>query len=269
MNYIQSSQNSIIKDIKSLHLKKNRDAHGLYFVEGIRFVSEAIDNGQSIAKIIISEKLEGLNGGSELIEKVKGACSDISLVPEKLFREVSDTQTPQGILAVIKKNKYSFDKVITEGSSVVILDCLQDPGNAGTIIRTADAAGISAVLMSKGCVDLYSPKVLRSTMGSVFHIPIFEGLNITETIRVLKQNDYKVIASHLSGKNNYFQEDLTGRSAIIVGNEANGISDETAYMADSLVKIPMPGKAESLNASVAASIMIYEIVRQKSHIQFL
>ncbi len=263
MNYIQSSQNSTLKEIKSLHLKKNRDSQSLYFVEGIRFVNDAIDNGQVISKIIISDKLEGLSGGSELIEKVKTVCSDISLVPEKLFKEVSDTQTPQGILAVLKKNQFDFEQVIEEGNSVVILDCLQDPGNAGTIIRTADAAGISAVLMSKGCVDLYSPKVLRSTMGSVFHVPIFEGLNITQTIQILKQKGYKVIASHLSGKNNYFQEDLTGRSAVIVGNEANGISDETANIADSLVKIPMPGKAESLNASVAASIMIYEIVRQK------
>ncbi len=263
MNYIQSSQNSTLKEIKALHLKKNRDSQGLYFVEGIRFVNDAIDNGQVISKVIVSDKLEGLNGGSELIEKVKGVCSDISLVPEKLFKEVSDTQTPQGILAVLEKKQFDFQEVIDKGNSVVILDCLQDPGNVGTIIRTADAAGISAVLMSKGCVDLYSPKVLRSTMGSAFHVPIFEGLNITETIQLLKQKGYKVIASHLSGKNNYFQEDLTGRSAIIVGNEANGISDETANMADSLVKIPMPGKAESLNASVAASIMIYEIVRQK------
>jgi rRNA methylase, putative, group 3 len=264
MNYIQSSQNSIIKEIKALHLKKNRDAQEIYFVEGIRFVSDAIDNGQVLTRVIISEKLESLNGGSELIEKVKGVCSDISLVPEKLFKEVSDTQTPQGILAVLEKSRFNFDRVIAEGSSVVMLDCVQDPGNVGTIIRTADAAGMSAVLMSKGCVDLYSPKVLRSTMGSVFHMPIFEGINIAEIIGLLKQNGYKVIASHLSGQNNYFQEDLTGRSAIIVGNEANGITQETADMADSLVKIPMPGKAESLNASVAASIMIYEIVRQKA-----
>ncbi|HEX2924853.1 MAG TPA: 23S rRNA (guanosine(2251)-2'-O)-methyltransferase RlmB [Ruminiclostridium sp.] len=264
MNYIQSSQNSTIKEIKALHLKKNRDAQGVYFVEGIRFVSDAIDNGQAVSKVIVSEKLESLNGGSELLEKVKSVCTDISLVPDKLFREVSDTQTPQGILAVLKKNEYDFQRVISQGSSIVVLDCLQDPGNVGTIIRTADAAGMSAILMSKGCADLYSPKVLRSTMGSVFHMPIFEGLNLTETIGLLKQNGYKVIASHLSGQNNYFQEELTGKSAIIVGNEANGITEETAHMADSLVKIPMPGRAESLNASVAASIMIYEIVRQKA-----
>jgi TrmH family RNA methyltransferase len=263
MNYIQSGQNAAIKDIKALHLKKNRDSKGFYFVEGIRFVNDAIDNGQQIERVIISEKLESLHGGSQLIERVKGCCSDCAMVPDKLFGEISDTQTPQGILAVLKKKEYDLNRVINEGSSVVLLDCLQDPGNVGTIIRTADAAGISGVLMSKGCVDLYSPKVLRSTMGSIFHLPIFEGLQISETIRLLKNCQYKVVASHLSGRSNYFQEDMTGRCAIIVGNEANGITEETAEMADRLVKIPMPGRAESLNASVAASVMIYEVVRQK------
>lgn len=264
MNIIQSSQNNTIKEIKALHLKKNRDAQGLFFVEGIRFVNDAVENGQTIIKVIISDKLENLNGGSELIKKVTSACDDCYIVPEKLFKEISDTQTPQGVLAVLKKREFAFNDVIEQGNSLVILDSLQDPGNVGTIIRTADAAGVSAVLMSKGCVDLYSPKVLRSTMGSVFHMPIFEGLHINETISMLKQSGYKVIASHLAGENNYFEEDLTGKSAIIIGNEANGISDETAQLADRLVKIPMPGKAESLNVSVAASVMIYEIVRQRS-----
>lgn len=262
MNVIQSSQNSTIKEIKGLHLKKNRDASGHYFVEGIRFVNDAIDNNQTIVKVVVSDKLESLNSGSELIEKVKAACTECCLVPEKLFNEISDTQTPQGVLAVLKKREFVLDEIIEQGSSLVLLDNLQDPGNVGTIVRTADAAGVSAVLMSKGCVDLYSPKVLRSTMGSVFHMPIFEGLSINEIIKMLKQFGYKVIASHLAGRNNYYDEDLTGKSAIIVGNEANGISEETAALADRLVKIPMPGKAESLNASVAASIMIYEIVRQ-------
>lgn len=262
MNYIQSGQNSTIKDIKALHQKKNRDSSGLCFVEGIRFVSDAVDSRQNILKVIISDRLESLNGGKQLLEKVSEVCSDINLVPEKLFVEISDTQTPQGILAVLKKRNFSLGETLSSGKSVVVLDSLQDPGNVGTIIRTADAAGISAVLMTKGCVDLYSPKVLRSTMGSVFHMPIFEGLNTVETIELLKKADYKVIASHLEGQNNYYDEDLTGKSAIIVGNEANGISDETAAMSDRLVRIPMPGQAESLNASVAASIMIYEIVRQ-------
>lgn len=264
MIFIESSQNNTIKEIKSLHLKKNRDAKGLYFVEGIRFVNDAIDNGQEILKIIISDKLDSLNGGKELLDRVSASCSDCYTVPEKLFKEISDTQSPQGILAVLKKRESDIDRVIETSGTMVLLDSLQDPGNVGTIIRTADAAGISAVLLSKGCVDLYSPKVLRSTMGSVFHMPIFEGVSIKEIIISLKKSGYKIIASHLGGKNNYYQEELTGKIAIIIGNEANGINDETASLADRLVKIPMPGKAESLNASVAAAIMIYEIVRQKA-----
>ena len=263
MKYIQSSQNNIVKEIKALHLKKKRDAEGLYFIEGIRFVNDAIENSQDIVKVIASDKLEGLNGGKELLESVATLCDECYIVSEKLFSEISDTQTPQGILAVLKKKEFDFETTIAQGSSVVVLDSLQDPGNVGTIIRTADAAGISAVILTKGCVDLFSPKVLRSTMGSVFHMPVFEGMYINEIIQVLKESGYKVIASHLDGSNNYFDEDLTVKSAIIVGNEANGISEETTQMADKLVKIPMPGRAESLNASVAASVMIYEIVRQK------
>lgn len=263
MNYIESSQNNTIKEIKALHLKKNRDSRGLYFVEGIRFVSDAAESGQEFVKVIISNKLQELNGGAKVIEQVTAVCPEVFLVPEKLFNELSDTQSPQGILAVLKKKEFDRSRVIKEGGTVVVLDGLQDPGNVGTVIRTADAAGISAVLMTKGCVDLYAPKVLRATMGSVFHLPVFEGLNIVELIGQLKLEGYKVVASHLDGKNNYYDEDMTGKSAIIVGNEANGIGEETAEKADRLVKIPMPGRAESLNAAVAAALMIYETVRQK------
>ncbi|WP_110461221.1 TrmH family RNA methyltransferase [Ruminiclostridium sufflavum] len=264
MNYIQSSRNSTIKEIKALHLKKNREAEGLYFVEGIRFVKDAVDNGQEIVKVIMSDKLESLNGGKELIDRVAAVGADCFVVNEKVFKEISDTQTPQGIMAVLKKREFKLNNVIEQGSAIVILDSLQDPGNVGTIIRTSDAANISAVFMTKGCVDLFSPKVLRSTMGSVFHIPIFEGQNIKEIAGQLKKAGYRIIASHLSGKNNYYEENLSGKIVLVIGNEANGISDETAELSDSLVKIPMPGRAESLNAAVAASIMIYETVRQKT-----
>ncbi len=267
MIYIQSSQNSTIKEIKALHQKKHRDIQGVYFVEGIRFVNDAIDNEQAINKIIMSDRLETLNGGTRLISRISEVCSDIYMVPDKLFREISDTQTPQGVMAVLEKRHTDFQMALKAGTSIVVLDSLQDPGNVGTIIRTADAAGVSAVMMTKGCVDLYSPKVLRSTMGSVFHLPIFEDLDIVDAIQILKANDYKVIASHLEGENNYYDEDLSCKSAIIVGNEANGISQDTAAAADRLIKIPMPGKAESLNASIAAGIMIYELVRQRGSSQ--
>jgi TrmH family RNA methyltransferase len=262
MDFIQSSQNNTIKEIKSLQLRKNRDSKGLYFIEGTRFISEALNSGENIEKIIISEKLEDSN--KDLIQKIQDRKISCSLVSDKLFAELTDTKTPQGILSVIKKKNYDYNDIVSRGSFIVLLENLQDPGNAGTIIRTADAANASAVILSKGCVDIYSPKVLRSTMGSVFHIPIIEGMNINEAVSDLKSSKYKIIVSHLKGTNNYFEENLKQKCAIIVGNEANGVSEETSALADSLVKIPMPGRAESLNASVAASIMIYEMVRQRA-----
>ncbi len=264
MNFITSGQNNTIKEIKALHQKKYRDAQQLYFIEGIRFVGDALENGQNIIKAVISDRLESLNGGSALLSKLSMVCGQIFCVPEKLFKEISDTQSPQGVLAVLTKQPPDMEAALENGKAVVILDSLQDPGNVGTIIRTADAAGISAVLMTKGCVDVYSPKVLRSTMGSVFHLPIIEDVDIIKSLEALREKGYKIIASHLKGENNYYEEDLTLRSAIIIGNEANGISEETAALSDKLVRIPMPGRAESLNASVAASIMIYEYVRQNN-----
>jgi TrmH family RNA methyltransferase len=138
VNYIQSSQNNTIKEIKALHLKKHRDAQGQYFVEGIRFVGDAVDSGQSIIKAVVSDRLESLNGGKQIISKLSTVCSEIYNVPDKLFREISDTQSPQGVLAVLKKQPIKITEVISSGKSAVVLDSLQDPGNVGTIIRTAE-----------------------------------------------------------------------------------------------------------------------------------
>ena len=183
------------------------------------------------------------------------------IVSKEIMEKLSSGKSPAKVIGIINSTIKTIDR---NSNILVYLDNIQDPGNVGTIIRTADAANISAVILTKGCVDLFSPKVLRSTMGSVFHMPIFEGMNINEIILQMRKSGYKIIASHLRGQINYYDEDLNGRIAIIVGNEANGISDETAELSDRLVKIPMPGRAESLNASVAASIMIYEIVRHKT-----
>lgn len=133
----------------------------------------------------------------------------------------------------------------------------------GTIIRTADAAGFTGIIVSQGCVDVYNPKVLRSTMGSIFHIPLFFSDNLGETIQILKSKGTKIYAAHLKGTSNYFQLDMHNDTAIIIGNESKGISAEIAALADELVKIPMIGKAESLNASVAAALLMYESVRQR------
>lgn len=262
MNFISSGQNPVIKEIKALKEKKHRDQKGLYFIEGIRFIEEAIKEKESITKVLVSEKITEVKGGSDILKQLKDAnYRNIYTVPNKLYLEVTDTENPQGILAVMSKKTVSIESVYDNKNFFVVLDSIQDPGNMGTIIRTADAAGATAVIVSKGCVDVYNPKVLRSTMGSIFHIPICYCDNIIEALQRLKDKGIILCAAHLNGNKSYFDLNYKENIAIIIGNEANGISDSVAAISDELVKIPMEGKSESLNASIAAGLMIYEVVR--------
>jgi RNA methyltransferase, TrmH family len=263
MNIITGSQNQIIKEVKSLKDKKHREEKGLFFIEGLRFAEEAIFENADIVRILISEKYIESKIDDALQSEIQKRCIESFLIPDKLFREVSDTENPQGILAVIKMKRHSMGELFAENNFLLILDSIKDPGNLGTMIRTADAAGVTGVIMSKGCVDLYNPKVLRSTMGSIFRVPVFYSSNLIETIKEIKSKNIQVLAAHLQGEINYFEAVLTGNISFIIGNEATGISDEVKMSADLLLKIPMPGRTESLNASVAAGLLMYEAVRQR------
>ena len=265
MNIITSSQNPVVKEVKSLKNRKYRDEKGLFFIEGTRFVREALVERADICKIVITDKFHDSPPDKELLDSVKHSEYETCVLTERLFREVSDTENPQGILAVVRKKTHSLDRVLSDSSFILFLDSLQDPGNLGTIIRTADAAGADGVILSRGCVDLYNPKVLRATMGSIFHIPVLQDADLKEAISIAKTKGFGVYAAHLKGKINYFDVDMKKRTAIIIGNEAKGISDDIAALADMPVRIPMPGRAESLNASVAAGLLMYEVVRSRVH----
>lgn len=259
-NVITSSQNSIIKHVKSLHEKSKRDKLNQFFIEGYRIVKDALENNADIEFIVVSDEYK-----SNDIDKWVNDLINIKVyyVSKELFKEICDTENPQGIIAVINKKIIHTNDILNfENAFLVILDNVQDPGNMGTIIRTADAAGASGIIVSKGCVDIYNPKVLRSTMGSIFHLPIIKVDELNNIIDELKQNDFEIFAAHLGGKNNHFDVDMKKKCGIVIGNEANGISDEVANKC-TLIKIPMPGKAESLNAAISAGIIIYEYVRQK------
>lgn len=263
MNLITSNKNSIIKDVKSLKNKKNRDEKKSYFIEGIKMVEEALKEEADITTIFFSDEFILRESTSSLVNIITASKLKYFTIPEKLFKEISDTENPQGILAIVRQKDTILEKIINNNSSLIILDKIQDPGNIGTIIRTADAAGFDGIIISKGSVDIYNPKVVRSTMGSIFRIPVYFSENLVDTIKTIQLKGTKVIAAHLKGNKNYFEFDMSGAIAIIIGNEANGISDDIAALADSLVLIPMAGKTESLNASVAASLLIYEVYRQK------
>jgi len=275
---LTSSQNPVIKEIRVLKNKSGREEKGLFFIEGARFVEEAVSeavnagNGsgigllkkaEDIKYIVVSDSFLDDPDSGELMEACARNRLKVYNVTDSLFKSISDTQNPQGVLAVITVNRDSLAEAGQRSGILVILDNIRDPGNMGTIIRTADAAGCAGVIVTPGCVDLFNPKVLRSTMGSVFHIPVLHCENMKEAIAFCRQWGYKLCASHLDGSVSLFDADLSGNVAFVIGSEADGIGEDAVLGADMLVRIPMTGRAESLNAAVAAGIMIFEAVRQR------
>lgn len=247
---ITSKDNEIIKNIKKLKEKKYRlDS---YIVEGIKMVKEAISENQEIALIAIREDFK-IDFDTKKIK--------IVTISNKIFNDISDVKTPQGILAVIKKNQNN--QIETNSDYILALDSLQDPGNMGTIIRTADSANINQIIINKTTVDPYSPKVIRSTMGAIYRTNIIEVEDLKATLKEMKSKGFQIITTDLKATQSIYDINYNNKTVVVIGNEANGVSQEILQTADKKVIIPMLGKTESLNASIAASIMIYEYVRQK------
>ena len=247
---ITSKDNEIIKNIKKLKEKKYRlDS---YIVEGIKMVKEAINENQEIALIAIREDFK-IDFDTKKIK--------IVTISNKIFNDISDVKTPQGILAVIKKNQNN--QIETNSDYILALDSLQDPGNMGTIIRTADSANINQIIINKTTVDPYSPKVIRSTMGAIYRTNIIEVEDLKATLKEMKLKGFQIITTDLKATRSIYDINYNNKTVVVIGNEANGVSQEILQTADKKVIIPMLGKTESLNASIAASIMIYEYVRQK------
>lgn len=258
MEVIKSKENNLIKEIKKLKEKKYRDLDKSFLIEGFRFVEEALKSNFEVKYVFIcerqKEKFEKL-GFENLIDK----NTKCFIVSDSVLNSICSTETPQGVVAVVK-NKISDIQI--KNGFYILIDKVQDPGNMGTIIRSANASGALGVIITKGTVDTYNSKTLRSTMGSIFKIPIiFEDSNFN-IIKKLKENKFKLITSSLNTNYNFYDVNLTDRVIIAVGNEGNGISKEIFEFGDISVKIPMPGNAESLNVGVAASIMMFEAVRQ-------
>lgn len=256
---IESSKNNLVKRLISLKQKKFRQKYKLFLIEGIKSVNEIPDNW-NVELYVVSESF--VQKYSKKIEQLK-LKTKVYTVIDTIFKSISDTDTPQGILAVCNQKLYNVSDTICNNPFIIIADNLQNPGNLGTIIRTADAAGATGVLLSQNTVDLYNPKTLRATMGSIFHIPIVQNVDVQKVISDLKANNITVISSDLKANIMPYSINLKKSIALIVGNEANGVSENILNEADILVKIPLIGKAESLNVSIASSILLYEVVRQR------
>ena len=262
MQQITSKENAVIKHIIKLKEKKYRTEYNEFIIEGAKIIKEAIEENVNIKNIIISE--EALN--NELVEKQLKTVIETQnyiLVSNSIFKVLSEVEKPQGVLAIIEKKTYNNEIDYTQ-DLILILDNIQDPGNLGTIIRTADSVGLTQILVSKGTVDCYNSKVLRSTMGAIFRVNIIEIENLEKSIEEIKQNKFKVVITSLQTNKSIYDIKLN-KVAIVIGNEANGVSKEIKELADINAIIPMKGKTESLNASVATGVILYEYLRQSMY----
>ncbi len=272
---ITSITNRRIKNIVQLNSSSRaRREQGVFISEGIRAFMEAPLS--CIREVYVSEglldKIDGAAGpGDKAEEGLLRECAakldktGYETVSLNVFKHMSDTETPQGVLTVTGIEKLEIKDMIREYEDkdlrVLILDGLQDPGNLGTMIRTAEAAGYDLILAGNGTVDMYNPKVIRATMGSVFRVPVVYSGDLTADIGLLKAAGVKLYAAHLKGRRYYNDTDYGSRVGIMIGNEGNGLSDATASLADEYLKIPMRGETESLNAAVAAALMMYETMK--------
>lgn len=261
MQIITSKDNEIIKSIRKLKERKYREQENEYIIEGIKLIEEAIQEKVEISKIVICDECMKENKiDTKIMYEI--ARYDCFSVPEKVFKTITDVNTPQGILAVLKKKTEENKKIDYSEEVILALDNIQDPGNLGTILRTVDSVGLKQIIVSKGSVDPFSPKVVRSTMGAIFRLNIIEVENIEELLKECKENNFKVVATSLNTKESIYDVKYN-KTVIVIGNEANGVSKEVLSLSNKKVKIPMLGKTESLNASVATGVILYEYVRQK------
>lgn len=243
---ITSAENKIYKQTKKLLTRSERNKTKMFIAEGQRIVQDAVESGAA-QYVFVSQSYDGIEFDLPVYR-----------VSEKMFLALSDTETTQGVLAVCKMPEYNITNIF--GDTLLICDGVSDPGNLGTLIRTAECSGVNGVVLLKGTTDPYSPKVVRSTMGSIFRVPVYFA-QVHEIGEYLK--NYALIATLLDGSKNLYDINFPQKIAVVVGNEAHGISKEVADMAQIRTFIPMCGKSESLNASVAGSVVMYEIYRQK------
>lgn len=257
---ITSTANARVKELVQLQKKsKIRNEQGVFLVEGIKMYQEIPQ--EQLVKVYVSETFADRH--QEEINRISDKRK-LEYLSDHVFQYVSDTKTPQGILCVVRQSSYRLAELLeAKNAHLLVLDNLQDPGNLGTILRTAEGAGVTGVIISKESVDIYNPKVIRSTMGSIYRVPFVYVEDLQEVLGQLREHGISTYAAHLDGENSYDKEDYTKKTAFLIGNEGNGLRKEIADLADTWIRIPMQGQVESLNAAIATSVLMFEAARQR------
>ena len=256
---ITSTSNVQIKQIVALLKKgKERKVQKAFVIEGRKMFEEICEQKERVRKAYFSESY-----WMERYENQEKPLVPYEIVADAVFEAMAETVTPQGVLAIVEMPEYSLEQMIEKAGTLLLLEDLRDPGNLGTIVRTAEAAGVAGIILSKESVDVYNPKVIRSTMGAIYRVPFLYVEDFKSLLVQLKEQKVRLLAAHLQGTKNFDNADYSGKVGILIGNEANGLSDEVAELAEENVLIPMAGNVESLNAAVAASLLMYEAFRKQ------
>lgn len=257
---ITSNSNAKVKQLLIWQKKrKAREEDGIYLVEGLRMFVEAPE--EKVREVFVSESFYKKKNEKLKLERWG---RKLEILSDSVFAHVSDTKTPQGVLVVMEQMKYSMEELLNVSTPLLmVLDNLQDPGNLGTILRTGEAAGVTGIIMSSDTVDIYNPKVIRSTMGSIYRVPFVYVDHLPDTVDMLHARGIHTYAAHLKGRDSYEKEDFRRGTAFLIGNEGNGLREETADAAEVYIKIPMCGEVESLNAAVASTVLMFEAARQR------
>lgn len=256
---ITSTSNVQIKQITALLKKsKERKEQKAFVVEGRKMFEEICQDKSRVIKTYFSDSYVKEQYSGRSLPEVP-----YEIVADSVFDAMAETVTPQGVLAIVRMPEYSLQEMIKNAGTLVLLENLRDPGNLGTIIRTAEAAGVSGVILSRESVDIYNPKVIRSTMGAVYRVPFLYVEDFMALLAELRAEDVRLLAAHLKGQKTFDKADYSGKVGILIGNEANGLSEEASELANEKVLIPMAGSVESLNAAVAAALLMYEAFRKQ------
>ncbi|WP_018130779.1 TrmH family RNA methyltransferase [Effusibacillus pohliae] len=264
MERITSSRNSRVKEWAALKQKKFRDQTGRFLIEGIRLVEDAVESGAPLETVLILEELLPTGRVDRILNGSLSLGAELIQVNQAVIEHVADTRTPQGVIAIGQQYQHDWQGLLAarQNPLYLVADAVQDPGNLGTMIRSADAVGATAVFVGTGSVDLYNPKVVRATMGSLFHLPIVE-VSLPELLPILREHQVTVIGTSTDVETDLYSQDLAGGIAVVIGSEAHGISEEIRQAIDRWLSIPMPGKADSLNAAISSSVILYEALRQR------
>ncbi len=256
---------NLLKQLLELQTKKGRKLKDKFLIEGARLCQEALQSDWAVDQIYYSQSFKDSQFGKYVLQQAKERKIDTLLVQEKAINKIAETKTPQGVVALVSKKSFLLKPVLIKNPQVILgLENIKDPGNLGTIIRTADACGVEAVLLSSGSVEMYNSKVIRTTMGSIFHLKLVDKLNFLEVIPEFKKAGYQIAATLPQNGTRVDQVDFSGKICLLIGNEAFGLSGEMLRLADLKITLPIFGKAESLNAAVASGIILYQIALQKN-----